>query len=113
MRIATWNINSLRLRLPMLSKVVKALRPDMVCLQETKVEDGLFPLNDIQELGFKHVLFRGMKSYNGVAILSRVPLIEMKNQVEFLEKLLWKAFSFLHWNHLFGWRCVTSVQSEC
>ena len=50
MRIATWNINSLRLRLPMLSNVVKALSPDIVCLQETKVEDGLFPLEDIQEL---------------------------------------------------------------
>jgi exodeoxyribonuclease-3 len=81
MRIATWNINSLRLRLPMLSKVVKVLSPDIVCLQETKVEDGLFPLDDIQGLGFKHVLFRGMKSYNGVAILSRVPLIEMKKHL--------------------------------
>ena len=77
MRIATWNINSLRLRMPMLGKVVKALNPDIVCLQETKVEDGLFPLDDVHGLGFRHVLFRGMKSYNGVAILSRVPLIEM------------------------------------
>ena len=65
----------------MLSKVVKVLSPDIVCLQETKVEDGLFPLDDIQVLGFKHVLFRGMKSYNGVAILSRVPLIEMKKHL--------------------------------
>ena len=81
MRIATWNINSLRLRLPMLSKVVKVLSPDIVCLQETKVEDGLFPLDDIQVLGFKQVLFRGMKSYNGGAILSRVPLIEMRKHL--------------------------------
>jgi len=82
MRVVTWNINSLRLRMPTLSKIVKALKPDIVCLQEIKVEDTLFPINDVHELGFKHALFRGMKSYNGVAILSRVPLVEM-------EKHLW------------------------
>ncbi len=77
MRIATWNINSLRLRLPVLEKVVADLRPDIVCLQETKVPDDLFPLDGVRALGFDHVVFRGMKSYNGVAILSRVPVEEM------------------------------------
>jgi exodeoxyribonuclease-3 len=74
LRIATWNINSLRLRLPTLARVVETLKPDVVCLQETKVEDALFPADGVRELGFEHMLFAGQKSYNGVAILSRVPL---------------------------------------
>ena len=77
MRIVTWNINSLRLRLPTLKRVVERLSPDIVCLQETKVQDEDFPEIDVRALGFDHLLFRGMKSYNGVAILSRVPLKEI------------------------------------
>ena len=80
MRIATWNINSLRLRLPTLAKVTRALTPDIICLQEIKVEDSLFPLKDIQNLGYKFAVYRGMKSYNGVAILSKLPLTEMNSQ---------------------------------
>ncbi len=72
--IATWNINSLRLRLPLLAKLDAALKPDVICLQETKVPDDLFPHGGPAELGFQHVAYRGMKGYNGVAILSRVPL---------------------------------------
>lgn len=74
MRIATWNINSLRLRLPLLNDLIADLNPDVICLQETKVPDELFPLAGIQELGFPHVAYNGMKSYNGVAILSRHPI---------------------------------------
>jgi len=74
LRIATWNINSLRLRLPLLPKLIEALAPDVLCLQETKVPDELFPLAEVQALGFPHVGFRGMKGYNGVAILSRLPI---------------------------------------
>ena len=73
-RIASWNINSVRLRMPLLARLVAEARPDVVCLQETKVRDDLFPLEDIKALGFSHVLFRGEKGYNGVAILSRMPL---------------------------------------
>jgi exodeoxyribonuclease-3 len=73
-RIATWNINSLRLRIGLLGKLVEALQPDVICLQETKVPDLLFPAAALEPLGFPHAVFRGMKSYNGVAILSRVPL---------------------------------------
>jgi len=51
MRIATWNINSLRLRMQMLGKIVKELEPDIVCLQDTKVEDELFPAEDVRKLG--------------------------------------------------------------
>lgn len=77
MRIATWNINSLRLRLPMLEKIVGQLKPDIICLQETKVPDELFPAEGVAALGFGHVVYRGMKSYNGVAILSKVPITEL------------------------------------
>lgn len=74
MRIVTWNINSLRLRLKLLERLGEELRPDIVCLQETKVPDELFPDEAVRALGYVHIQHRGMKSYNGVAILSRVPL---------------------------------------
>lgn len=74
LRIATWNINSLRLRLNLLARLDAALAPDVLCLQETKVPDALFPLAEVRALGFEHVLHRGMKGYNGVAILARRPL---------------------------------------
>jgi exodeoxyribonuclease III len=73
-RIITWNINSLRLRIPLLKRLAQECNPDLVCLQETKVTDGEFPLEDIKALGFPHVVFSGQKSYNGVAILSKIPL---------------------------------------
>jgi exodeoxyribonuclease III len=74
LRVATWNINSLRLRLPLLDRLVAALNPDVICLQETKVPDDLFPAAGPIELGYPFVSFSGMKGYNGVAILSRLPL---------------------------------------
>ncbi len=74
MRIVTWNINSLRLRLGLLERLVSALQPDVICLQETKVPDPLFPQDAPAALGFPHALWRGMKGYNGVAVLSRYPL---------------------------------------
>ncbi|MBT5048916.1 MAG: exodeoxyribonuclease III [Rhodospirillaceae bacterium] len=80
MRIVTWNINSLRLRLPTLKRLVHSLSPDVMCLQETKVQDADFPEIDVRALGFDHLLYRGMKSYNGVAILSRVPLKEVTSR---------------------------------
>lgn len=74
LRIATWNINSLRLRLPRLADLIAALAPDVICLQETKVPDDLFPAAEIAVLGFPHIAHRGMKGYNGVAILARRPI---------------------------------------
>ena len=74
LRIATWNINSLRIRLSLLERLVAELRPDVVCLQETKVPDPLFPDDAPARLGLPHVARRGMKGYNGVAILSRLPI---------------------------------------
>ena len=74
MRIATWNINSLRLRAPLLKRLISALDPDVICLQETKVPDELFPADVPEALSYPHTVFRGMKGYNGVAMLSRTPL---------------------------------------
>ncbi|MSO90480.1 MAG: exodeoxyribonuclease III [Acetobacteraceae bacterium] len=71
MKIVTWNINSLRLRLPLLKNLVVVLDPDVICLQETKVPDELFPHDGVTALGYPHIAYRGMKGYNGVAILSR------------------------------------------
>ncbi|TAN56956.1 MAG: exodeoxyribonuclease III [Magnetospirillum sp.] len=78
MRIVTWNINSLRLRLGLLEEVVAALAPDVICLQETKVADPLFPADSCRDLGFPHQAYHGMKGYNGVAILSRLPLEDIR-----------------------------------
>jgi len=74
LRVATWNINSLRLRHGLLKELIGALDPDIICLQETKVPDELFPAEVPKELGYHHTIFRGMKGYNGVAILSRLKL---------------------------------------
>jgi len=72
--ITTWNINSVRLRLPLVAAFVKQHQPDVLCLQETKVADDKFPLMELQALGYPHIAFSGEKSYNGVAILSKLPL---------------------------------------
>ena len=74
MRIVTWNINSLRLRLGLLERLIETLDPDVICLQETKVPDLLFPDASPAALGYPHFARSGMKGYNGVAILSRFPL---------------------------------------
>jgi len=72
-RIASWNINSVRLRLDLIGHFVDEFRPDVLCLQEIKVETGLFPADELRALGFVHQHVLGMKNYNGVAILSRLP----------------------------------------
>jgi len=70
MKLATWNINSIRRRLPLLVEWLERHQPDVMCLQETKVQDSDFPAEAIRALGY-HVHFSGEKSYNGVATLSR------------------------------------------
>lgn len=72
--IATWNINSIRIRHEALAHVVRTCKPDILCLQETKVDDAQFPTDLAATLGFPHLEFCGEKSYNGVAIFSRLPL---------------------------------------
>jgi len=75
MRLAAWNVNSLKIRLPQVAAWLSTNRPDVLCLQETKIEDEKFPLQDIQAAGY-HALFSGQKTYNGVAILSKQPGVE-------------------------------------
>lgn len=74
MKLISWNINSLRLRLPLLRKLIEQSNADIICLQETKVQDADFPILEIQSLGYEFVYFSGEKSYNGVAIISKIPL---------------------------------------
>lgn len=74
MKIATWNINSVRLRLGLIERLATEAAPDVICLQETKVVDDAFPATALADMGYKHIHICGMKSYNGVAIISRLPL---------------------------------------
>ena len=70
-RIATWNVNSIRRRLPSIKRLVDTTNPDIICLQETKVEDNKFPTLEMAALGYKEQAIYGQKSYHGVAICSR------------------------------------------
>ena len=69
-RIASWNVNSIRARIEILSKWLKQKQYDIVFVQETKVQDHEFPIDDIKNFGYE-AIFMGQKSYNGVAILSK------------------------------------------
>lgn len=72
MKIASWNVNSLNVRLPHLQRWLDEAKPDVVALQETKQEDQKFPEDALLELGYRSV-FCGQKTYNGVALVSRLP----------------------------------------
>ncbi len=72
-KLATWNVNSIRTRLPLFLNWLEENKPHVVCLQETKVEDSNFPVWEINQSGYETV-FYGQKSYNGVAILSKEPI---------------------------------------
>jgi exodeoxyribonuclease-3 len=72
-RLATWNINSVRLRLDLVSRLVRREKPDVLCLQEIKCIEGKFPELELRALGFPHIAVAGQKGYHGVAILSRLP----------------------------------------
>ncbi|MDD3181817.1 MAG: exodeoxyribonuclease III [Alphaproteobacteria bacterium] len=78
MKIATWNINSVRLRLGLIERLAQESSPDIVCLQETKVINDAFPHEPLSDMGYRYQHVNGMKSYNGVAILSRVPLTNLR-----------------------------------
>ena len=73
LNLVTWNINSVRLRIDLVKRVVDELKPDIFCLQETKTPDEFFPREAAEAMGFQHMLVHGMKGYNGVAIVSRKP----------------------------------------
>ena len=80
MKLASWNVNSLKVRLPHLLDWLAAARPDVVCLQETKTEDAGFPREAIEAAGYR-VVFCGQKTYNGVAILSRVEPLDVQHGI--------------------------------
>jgi exodeoxyribonuclease-3 len=71
--VSTWNINSVRLRIDLVARFIKAVRPDILCLQETKCPDDRFPHKRFARLGYPHVALNGQKGYHGVAVLSRLP----------------------------------------
>lgn len=73
MKIATWNINSVRLRAPLVLDFIGEATPDVICLQETKTPDEHFPAQTFIDAGYEHLHFNGMKGYNGVAIISKIP----------------------------------------
>lgn len=76
LRIVSWNVNSVRARLPLIERVIAQERPDILCLQETKVEDDKFPVKPFRRCGFHHIALKGQRNHHGVAILSRVALSE-------------------------------------
>ena len=75
--VATWNINSVRLRLPLVEKFLAAEAPDVLCLQEIKCENDKFPAEAIAAMGYEHQAVCGQKGYHGVATVSRIPLKEV------------------------------------
>lgn len=77
MKLATWNVNSLKVRLPHLLEWLAANPVGVVCLQETKTEDKNFPVAELQQAGYQ-AAFSGQKTYNGVAILSREPISDVQ-----------------------------------
>lgn len=80
MKLATWNVNSLNVRLPHVLDWLRDNQPDVLCLQETKQEDSKFPYDALKEAGYE-AIHTGQKTYNGVAILSRHPLSNVQRNI--------------------------------
>jgi exodeoxyribonuclease-3 len=80
MKLATWNVNSLKVRLPHVLDWLASASPDVLCLQELKLEDKAFPLAEIEAAGYRAV-FSGQKTYNGVAILARQELADISRDI--------------------------------
>lgn len=78
MRIISWNINSVRLRIGLVEQLIKEEKPDILCLQETKCPNDSFPEKNFTKLGYNHIAKNGIKGYHGVATISRVPLVKQK-----------------------------------
>jgi exodeoxyribonuclease-3 len=72
--VATWNINSVRLRIDLVTHFLKEHGPDVLCLQETKCQDDQFPLAAFRKAGYAHAAIHGQKGYHGVAVVSRLPI---------------------------------------
>ena len=82
-KLATWNVNSIRIRMELLKKFTAQEDPDVVCIQEVKAKEEDFPFEEVRALGYPHIALYGMAGYNGVCILSKTPLkdVEQKNWV--------------------------------
>lgn len=80
LRIATWNINSVRLRLGLVEKFIALHKPDVLCLQEIKCRDAEFPSAAFQKLGYNHIALHGQKGYHGVATVSKVPITDIEKR---------------------------------
>jgi exodeoxyribonuclease-3 len=78
--VTSWNINSVRLRIDLVARFIKAVRPDVLCLQETKCPDDAFPLKRFKRLGYEHISLNGQKGYHGVAVVSRLPFDSFHNR---------------------------------
>ena len=76
MRVISWNINSVRLRAPLVEKLIAEAKPDVICLQETKCPNDSFPEKLFHNLGYTHIAKNGIKGYHGVATLARLPMAE-------------------------------------
>lgn len=74
MRIATWNINSVRMRVDLVTHFLETYQPDILCLQETKCPPGQFPAGPIRQAGYDHIAENGFTGHHGVAIISRLPI---------------------------------------
>ena len=78
-KLTTWNINSVRLRIDLVAKFIKAVRPDILCLQETKCPDDAFPRKRFKRLGYENIALNGQKGYHGVVVVSRLPFEELQH----------------------------------
>jgi exodeoxyribonuclease III len=76
LKIASWNINSVRFRIDIVERFLNEEAPDVLCLQETKAENSVFPLDAMRRLGYPHIVLNGQKMHHGVAIISKIPLVE-------------------------------------
>ncbi len=83
--IATWNINSVRLRIDLVARFLREQKPDVLCLQETKCPDANFPSAAFKDLGYEHIALNGQKGYHGVAIASRHPFADVSRR-DFCDK---------------------------
>jgi len=81
MKIASWNVNSLNVRLPHVERWCAEQQPDVLALQETKLEDAKFPVAALEAAGY-HAAFSGQKTYNGVAILAKQPLVDVAHGID-------------------------------
>ena len=78
--LATWNINSVRLRIDQVARFLAEQQPDVLCLQETKCRDAEFPVSAFRRAGYEHLAINGQKGYHGVAIASRVPFLRIERR---------------------------------